>query len=39
MIKLSEINISEFSDSDIDKIVYDGIYDDNKKAKYALVFW
>ena len=38
MVKLSEVNISEFDDSDIDKIVYDGIYDDNKKAKYALVF-
>ncbi len=37
-MKLSEINISEFKDSDIDKIVYDGIYDDNKEAKYALVF-
>lgn len=38
MVKLSEVNISEFDDSDIDKIVYDRIYDDNKKAKYALVF-
>lgn len=37
-MKLTDINKNSFTDSEIDAIVYDGIFDDGKKSKYALVF-
>lgn len=37
-MKLSEAKIDNISDEYITHIVFDGIYDDLKKAKYAIVF-
>ncbi len=37
-MKLTLIDDSNLSDNDIDKIVYDGIEDDLRSAKYGLVF-
>lgn len=37
-MKLSEIEKKEFTDDEVDKIVYDGVLDDGLSSKYALVF-
>lgn len=37
-MKLTLIDDSNLNDSDIDKIVYDGVEDNLKSAKYGLVF-
>ncbi len=37
-MRLTLIDDSNLSDNDIDKIVYDGVEDDLKSSKYALVF-
>lgn len=37
-MRLSEINKEIFSDDDIQKIVYEDIYDNEKNAIYGIVF-
>ena len=37
-IKLSEINIENLTDADIDHIVFSGVVDDQRPSEYCIVF-